>query len=82
MKLDDGEVVSLLWPNSRIYLLGVFQSSWFLPPDDPVKQLSLVGGNNIVPVGVGVVVPAFKLVELFDADPMKKLRLHAVSLGS
>ena len=73
MRLDDGEQVSMLWPNSRIYLLGVFQSAWFLPPDDPVKQLSLITGNNVVPVGIGVVVPASKIVELLETEQLKDI---------
>jgi hypothetical protein len=57
---------------SSVFLLGVWQSSWDAKPDEVV---AVEKGNPIrVPVGMGVVVPVAKLMEILDSEPVTRER--------
>jgi hypothetical protein len=44
-----------------IFLFGIYQAAWFLPPDAVLKEGVQAGAKDVVPVGIGVVVPVAKL---------------------
>jgi hypothetical protein len=74
-KSDQGQEFRSLWPEAKVPLLGLFQGAWFAPPDDPVaRNVQASPDKVIVPVGVGIVVPAYKIVELLETDEMKEYR--------
>jgi Trypsin-like peptidase domain len=70
LPVGDSSIVAL----HQIYLLGVFQAAWFLPPDEPLRQGVRAKTSDIVPVGLGVVVPAQKLMDLLERDDVKNDR--------
>jgi hypothetical protein len=45
-----------------------------LPPEEVVRRTVLARPGEVVPVGIGVVVPAEKIVELLDSEPLKSQR--------
>jgi len=59
---------------SRVHLLGVFQGAWFAPPDPNLPIQSRAKGGNIVPVGVGIVIPNSKILDLLEDPFLKKYR--------
>jgi hypothetical protein len=60
--------------DDEIYLLGVYQAAWFLPPDAILRQSVMAKANDVVPVGIGVVVPVHKLVELLETRELIEMR--------
>jgi hypothetical protein len=56
-------------------LLGLWQGSWDAPPDEIVAIQSGKGAR--VSVGMGIVVPAERIIELLEQDEMKKARTEA-----
>jgi len=56
-------------------LLGLWQGSWDAPPDEIVAIQS--GKGVRVSVGMGIVVPAERIIELLEQDEMKKARTEA-----
>ena len=56
-------------------LLGLWQGSWDAPPDEIVAIQS--GKDVRVSVGMGIVVPAERIIELLEQDEMKKARAEA-----
>lgn len=65
--------------DSKIKLLGVYQGAWFLPPDATLADGIRVPRDVNVPVGIGVVIPAGKIVELLETDELRKSREKALS---
>jgi hypothetical protein len=63
-----------LLPETKIFLLGMLQGAWFLPPDDPLRKSVHAKAGDVVPVGLGIVVPAHKITELLEVDELKKER--------
>jgi hypothetical protein len=64
--VDDNKAVAL---DNQLYLLGMWQGAWEAPPDD---VLALRAGAQVrVPVGMGVVVPAGKIMEVLSAPELK-----------
>jgi hypothetical protein len=59
----NGEMVGGLIGHQRVYLLGVWQGSW--------EGTSAIGGvgQKRVPVGIGIVTPAEKLIEVLNSPP-------------
>jgi hypothetical protein len=59
----DGELVGGMIGSQRVYLLGVWQGSW--------EGTSAIGGvgQKRVPVGMGIVTPVEKLIEVLNAPP-------------
>jgi len=60
--------------DDQIYLLGVYQAAWFLPPDAVLREGVQARATDVVPVGIGVVVPVHKLVELLNIEDLKEMR--------
>jgi hypothetical protein len=59
-----GEKMSALLPRADIRLLGIWQCSWDAPPDE---VLMIEQGNSLrVPLGMGVVIPTEKLIDIFE----------------
>ena len=57
---------------TTLFLLGVWQGAWDAKPDE---VLAVEQGHELrVPVGMGVVVPVTKLVELLEGEELKRLR--------
>lgn len=81
--MPNGPKKNVLWPEARLHLLGVFQGAWFKPPDETVAQtIRARTGDEVVPVGIGIVVPAYKLIELLESGPLKSLRKRPPSVAS
>ncbi len=53
-----------------------------MPPDDPIQQTVQSKQGQVVPVGIGVVVPAYKIIELLEIEELKKLRENAPPVGA
>lgn len=61
-----GPEVALSAPSNDVMLLGVWSGSWDASPDE---ALSLDQGREVrVPLGLGVVVPTHRLLELLTSD--------------
>jgi hypothetical protein len=57
----------------QLYLLGVWQGAWDAKPGEALAADR--GGRDIrVPVGIGVVTPAIKLIELMESSELQKQR--------
>jgi len=63
----------IMWPMVQLRLLGLWQGSWDAPPDQILASEPGTGGGR-VPIGMGVVVPCYKIVELLDSPEAKKDR--------
>jgi hypothetical protein len=57
-----------------IFLFGIYQAAWFLPPDAVLREGVKARQTDVVPVGIGVVVPVIKLVELLEIPELKEMR--------
>lgn len=69
-KVSKGSVAGLSAPSSEVSLLGIWSASWDARPD---QVLSIDQGHETrVPLGLGVVVPAARLEDLFQSEPVKK----------
>src|SRR5262249_43236784 len=71
MPTAQGPVATLL-PRKDIGLLGIWQGAWDARADE-VRTAS-IGHELRVPVGMGVVIPAYKLVEILETAPLKEAR--------
>ena len=72
----------VLWPRVQLRLLGLWQGSWVLPPDEAKTAQSRSSGVARVPLGMGVVVPCYKIIELLDQPDVKKSRDEIVKAYS
>jgi hypothetical protein len=70
--------VATLVSQNRVHLLGLFQAAWFLPPDAVLAKGVKARKSDKVPVGFGVVVPAYKLIELLERDDVRKIKSEGV----
>jgi hypothetical protein len=68
ISLKAGGVVPVHLPKSEPLLLGVWQSSWDVPPE------VVMSTGRRLPLGIGVVVPAVKLIELLELPELRKGR--------
>jgi hypothetical protein len=59
-------------PMRKLFLLGLWSGSWDAPPDEVLSVQA--GKQNRVPVGMGVVVPAQKIIETLEQQEVKDLR--------
>jgi hypothetical protein len=59
-------------PMRKLFLLGLWAASWDAPPDEVLSVQA--GKQNRVPVGMGVVVPAQKIIETLEQQEVKDLR--------
>jgi hypothetical protein len=72
MPTTDGNAVDVYMPLKRIGVLGVWQGAWDARPDDVFAKF--VGQDVRVPVGMGVVVPARRIVEILNMPKAKEHR--------
>jgi hypothetical protein len=72
VSLPNGATVTCKWPLQMVHLLGVWQGSWDAPPDEvlAVEQRRPVR----VPVGMGIVVPAERILELLESPDLQAVR--------
>ena len=66
---NEGPVIKA---DAETTLLGVWQAAWTGPPDNTLAAVR--PGPHTVPVGMGIVVPAEKVVELFESKELKEFR--------
>ena len=65
---------SVLWPRVQLRLLGLWSGSWDAPPDE-IRAAQIGGRGSVkVPLGMGVVVPCYKIVELLELPNVKENR--------
>jgi hypothetical protein len=64
---DDGRTRDTALPQATLFLMGDWQGSWTAPIDH-------TRSTTRVPVGMGIVVPAEKLIELFESAACKEAR--------
>jgi hypothetical protein len=60
--------------NTGAQLLGVYSGAWDGPPSDAVAKDRKWGSDKRIPAGMGLVVPAERIVETIMAD--EKLKKH------
>jgi hypothetical protein len=70
-RYDGTKLPAVALHSQRVRLLGLWQGAWEAPPDE-VKAAE--AGTVLVPLGMGLVVPCSKIVELLDRDDVKKQR--------
>ena len=69
---SEGRLAGLSAPSCDVALLGVWSASWDAQTDDVV---SLDQGREVrVPLGLGVVVPTARLIELLTSEPVTAQR--------
>jgi hypothetical protein len=66
------ERLELIAYRERVALLGLWQAAWDAPSGEVVAADR--GAQITVPVGMGVVVPASRIVEVFDLPVLKEKR--------
>lgn len=71
---ENGQQCSPLISDGRVSLLGVYQGAWFLPPDAALAETAKAKSGDVVSVGVGVVVPASKIIEILEGQPLRDKR--------
>ena len=54
-----------------MYLLGVWQGAWQAPPDEVMAAET---NQTVVPVGMGIVVPAHRIIEIMELPDVKANR--------
>lgn len=66
---------------AQIRLLGVWQGSWEAPPDEVRAVQGRIAAGVKVPVGMGIVVPSARIVELLEESEVKKNRdeIHKIT---
>lgn len=62
----DGKARPMRWADEKIWLLGLWQGAWRGDPDQLLKEQLNSTGPVRVAVGVGVVIPAAKLIEILE----------------
>lgn len=67
-----GTKVPVLLPKKDVVLLGIWQGAWDGKAD--AVRATMMGYELRVPVGMGVVIPAYKLVELLQMPEVKQHR--------
>lgn len=65
------------WVHGSVWLLGVWSASYSGAPSDELVQYKGVKKDDKVPYGVGVVVPATKLIEVLEMPDLKRSRKAA-----
>ena len=70
--VQEGKQIRLRLPSVNLGLLGVWQGAWKLPPDEAwgIDQTE----GKTVPVGMGIVIPAFKIIEVLEMDELAEKR--------
>jgi len=71
--IGDGKAASVYLPRTDLGFLGVWQGAWDAKAD-VVRATSLGQRDLRVPVGMGIVIPAKKLLEILESAEVKKDR--------
>ena len=66
-----GDPPNVILARDTVRLLGLWQGAWEAPPDEIRAAQSK---RDLVPLGMGVVVPSTKIIELLETDAVKKRR--------
>ncbi|MGE5513714.1 MAG: hypothetical protein ACM31O_21000 [Bacteroidota bacterium] len=69
--MPHAKVPTILACDGRMRLLGLWQGAWEARPDEVRAAES---NALVVPLGMGVVVPAIKIIEVLERDDVKKER--------
>ena len=72
VQVAEGQVAKL---DTNLSLLGVWLGAWNAPPDE-IKGLSMDKRKSLVPVGMGIVVPAPRIIELLEEPKLVKRRQY------
>ena len=69
VKLSSGEIIKAsAWTS----LLGIWQAAWDAPPTE-ILGAGRPSGTR-VPVGMGLVVPAYRIIEVLEKQELKDMR--------
>jgi len=87
---DERGILGSIIPQKNLYLMGIWMGSWNAPPDQILSAEIERGQIVRVSIGMGVVVPISKLIELLEADEVQKSaklyknkkQVHAAQLDS
>jgi len=63
--------------DGRVQLLGMFAGNYMLPPDDTTAKAHGISKSTTTPLGIGLVVPAYKILELLNVEKFKGPREEA-----
>ena len=74
LKSSEKDISGERFPLSDVFLIGIWSDAWSAPPDQILAAQTRMGGNIRVSLGVGVVVPIEKLLELLEVPEMQKKR--------
>lgn len=72
---ESGEAVNSKLARSDIFLIGIWQGAWTAPPDEVMSAEMAQGKSVRVSLGMGVVVPITKLLELLETSELQKQRM-------
>jgi len=67
--LLNGQKLTVQDQSAGLFLFGMVQGAWFLPPDAFLRAELGANSQDSVPVGVSIVVPIDRLVELLGDSP-------------
>ena len=76
LPVTDGTKITTRLPAANVKLLGVWQSAWSGDPDAVLMQEI---GDKKVPVGIGIVVPIARLVEVLESPVAVQSRAKFVA---
>jgi hypothetical protein len=74
---SEGWNATLLLLERQVHVLGLFVGTWFLPPDHTLAANISARTSDLVSVGLGTVVPAYKILELLMRDDVKNVSSKA-----
>ena len=63
---------------ARLYLLGVWVGAWPGKPDETLKKEFGLHGHAMVPVGMGIVIPAPRITDILELEVIQAMRKEAV----
>ncbi len=74
LKSPEDDIVGERFSVSDVFLIGIWQGAWTAPPDKVLAAEIEKEKRVRVPLGMGVVVPITKLLELLESPKMQKKR--------
>ena len=63
---------AIIGESNRLYLLGLWQGAWDAPPGEVFGAEH--GSETRVPVGMGIVVPTVRLIEVLNSHALQEQR--------
>jgi len=66
------------WVHGSVWLLGLWQGAWDARPGDLLAKDKGLSGQVRVPVGMGIVVPAFKIKDVLESEELREQRRKAL----